>query len=242
MYKAFATLSACFVLALATMASSPVMAQEKEKKARWYKVNLTIFKQKPDRKLDESFTAEALTLEMGDIIQLNQQHTTSKSRSAMNAPLALHHEALGANAPFVNQSIDDDWTEILNKLDPAGQPILYNAQWVQPVYDQNNNTPLYFESSLLQMNQPQLKGMMDLYVSRYLHAHFKVNYWPEDADSSEDLVSFESARRMRSKELHYLDHPLVGILIRMLPMENPIAKQERLEAERIKREAAVKAG
>lgn len=223
---------------LSTLFSAQSLAQGKEKKARWYKVNLTIFKQKPDSKLDESFAANAVELDIPDLIQLKQQQGKSNSQSAINAPLALHHEALGPNSPFVEQSIDEDWIEVLGKLDPAQQPILYNAQWVQPVYDQKNHIPLYFESSLLHLNQPQLRGVMDLHVSRYLHAHFKINYWPENADSFEDLVSFESARRMRSKELHYLDHPLVGVLLRMLPMENPIAAKEKREAERLKAEAA----
>jgi len=222
---------------VSSMLSAQSMAQETEKKARWYKVNLTIFKQKPDSKLDESFAAKAIELDIPDLIQLKQQKDKSDAQSAINAPLALHHESLGSNAPFVEQSIDEDWIEVLGKLDPAKQPILYNAQWVQPVYDQKNHIPLYFESSLLHLNQPQLRGVMDLHVSRYLHAHFKINYWPENADSFEDLVSFEGARRMRSKELHYLDHPLVGVLLRILPMENPIAAKEKLEAERLKAEA-----
>lgn len=231
------TISGLIMVLLMSLLSTQATAQEKEKKARWYKVNLTIFKQKPDHKLDESFTATPIQLDIPDVIQLKHQQGKSRANSAMTAPLALHHEAVGSEAPFVLQTIDEDWTEVLGKLDPASQPIIYNSQWVQPVYDQKNHIPLYFESSLLHLDQPQLRGIMNLHVSRYLHAHFQVNYWPENADSHEDLVSFESARRMRSKELHYLDHPLVGVLLRMLPVENPIAAQEKREANKVKAEA-----
>jgi len=31
---------------------------------------------------------------------------------------------------------------------------------------------------------------------------------------------------MRSKELHYIDHPSIGVLIRILPIEHPLDKQE----------------
>lgn len=219
---------------LTTALSGHAMSEEKEKKARWYQVNLTIFKQKPDHKLDESFTAPPVKLDIPDLIHLKTVDQQSHAQGAVNAPLALHHESLSMESPFIQQNINEEWAETLNKLDPASQPILYNAQWIQPVYDQKNHIPLYFESSLLHMNQPQLRGVMNLHVSRYLHAHFKINYWPEKADSFKDLVGFEGARRMRSKEVHYLDHPLVGILIKMLPVENPIAKQEKLEAEQAK--------
>lgn len=35
------------------------------------------------------------------------------------------------------------------------------------------------------------------------------------------LATFRSKRRMRSKELHYLDHPLMGILVLLTPLETP---------------------
>ena len=41
----------------------------------------------------------------------------------------------------------------------------------------------------------------------------------------------QSHRRMRSKELHYIDHPLVGILIQINPVEiNQIEQPEQANA------------
>ena len=34
-------------------------------------------------------------------------------------------------------------------------------------------------------------------------------------------------RRMRSKELHYLDHPIVGILVKALPVEKQEEPKEK---------------
>ncbi|ODS24639.1 hypothetical protein AB835_02610 [Candidatus Endobugula sertula] len=34
-------------------------------------------------------------------------------------------------------------------------------------------------------------------------------------------VVFREKRRMRSKETHYIDHPLMGVLVRMLPIDPP---------------------
>ena len=224
-----------FILFLSVFASASTLAQDKPKKikkARWYQVNLTVFKQKPDRKLDESFAFQPIALDMANVVQLKKQLAESKAESAIDSPSALHFEAINTDAPYVEQSIDDDWSVVIDKLDPAKQPILYNVQWVQPVYSQKHHIPLYFESSQTHMNQPELKGIMDLHVARYLHAKFHLSYLPETADSYEDMISLQSARRMRSKEVHYLDHPLVGVLLRMLPVESPIVRQEKaLEAQ-----------
>ena len=45
-------------------------------------------------------------------------------------------------------------------------------------------------------------------------------------EAAEATYQIEFRRRMRSKELHYIDHPLVGILVQINPVELP--KEERL--------------
>lgn len=39
------------------------------------------------------------------------------------------------------------------------------------------------------------------------------------------VATFRERRRMRSEETHYIDHPLMGILIRMLPLKTPETTQ-----------------
>ncbi len=40
------------------------------------------------------------------------------------------------------------------------------------------------------------------------------------------IVSMNQQRRMRSEELHYLDHPIIGLLIRITPYERPGLSEE----------------
>jgi hypothetical protein len=201
------------------------------KKARWYQVNVTFFQQKHDRSLDESFNYQKIDLTMSDVLRLyKDENTFILAESGISAPLALHHE--NANAlPYTLQNIDDDWSKVIGKLDPAYQSILYNAQWVQPVYDRPHSLPIYFESSRLLLNQPQLKGLFHLHVSRYLHSKIELQYLPEDSKSLAETLSLQQSRRMRSKEVHYIDHPSIGVLIRILPTEHPLDKIEAEEAE-----------
>jgi hypothetical protein len=192
-----------------------------QKKARWYQINLTFFQQKPDSSLDEDFSFNELTLDMADAVQLHNDNTFTLANSGMNAALALHHENVNGQA-FTEQNISADWQEYLEKLDPVTQPILYNTQWTQAVYDQPNSLPIYFESSLVKLGQPQLKGIIELHVSRYLHSKINLQYIPEEARHLGETISLKQKRRMRSKEIHYLDHPYIAALIRIIPAEHPL--------------------
>ena len=78
----------------------------------------------------------------------------------------------------------------------------------------------------------ELEGTLKVAVSRYLHVYTdlvyrlprKVSAQDEQRSTSGDTVLVDypirSHRRMRSKELHYIDHPLVGILVEARPIEN----------------------
>jgi len=90
-----------------------------------------------------------------------------------------------------------------------------------------------------------LTGNFKLVLARYLHIYNQLNYERKtnvnefDTDATNQLANEEqieivnerlipfneiypmnSHRRMRSKELHYIDHPLVGILIQINPVKH----------------------
>jgi hypothetical protein len=209
---------------LTSLLASNVFAEDEAviKKARWYQINITFFQQKNDRSLDESFNYNKIELTMADVVSLyKDENTFALANSGINAPLTLHHENANALA-FTMQNIDDDWAHMINKLDPVSQSILFNAQWVQPVYEQQHSVPIYIESSKQVLNQPQLKGLFNLHVSRYLHSSIELQFIPEDAENLNKTLSLQQTRRMRSQEVHYIDHPSLGVLIRILPFENPL--------------------
>lgn len=208
------------------LCSSAIADETTIKKARWYQINVTFFQQAHDRSLDESFNYEKINLEMADVIRLyKDDNTFLLAESGLNASFPLHHE--NANAiPYTLQTITDDWEGVIGKLDPVNQVILYNAQWIQPVYEQKHSLPIYFESSQQVLHQPQLKGLFHLHVSRYLHSNIELQYIPEQATSLSQTLSLQQSRRMRSKEVHYIDHPRVGVLIRILPTEHPLDQKD----------------
>ena len=93
------------------------------------------------------------------------------------------------------------------------------------------------KSSHTDKSRNSLTGTFKLVLARYLHIYNQLNYQRKitatDSAASEKqtgvlsndmvphngLYPLNSHRRMRSKELHYIDHPLVGMLIQINPVE-----------------------
>jgi len=79
------------------------------------------------------------------------------------------------------------------------------------------------EPPLLQplVSAPYISGQVTLIMSRYLHFNVNLHYFrPQISESGEtEFVSYPvvSERRMRSKEIHYIDHPLVGVIVLATP-------------------------
>lgn len=84
-----------------------------------------------------------------------------------------------------------------------------------------------------------ISGELKLVLARYLHLYGNLNYHRNDfteshvgysrgysrdysANANNFPISFHS--RMRSKELHLVDHPLVGILIQINPVKKKAVK------------------
>ncbi len=84
-----------------------------------------------------------------------------------------------------------------------------------------------------------LSGTFRLVLSRFLHIYNQLDYQRAVAHTNlefgitgDDLYQFNvfpinSHRRMRSKKLHYIDHPLVGMLIQINPVEKTIEVKDQ---------------
>ncbi len=121
--------------------------------------------------------------------------------------------------------------------------VLFYGSWRQP----GLNAEKAFEIDIQQLDnihetdsENTIAGAFKLVLARYLHIYNKLNYQRkvnaastkqavENTDtatppSESAAVKYENHpinnhRRMRSKELHYIDHPLVGMLIQINPVK-----------------------
>jgi len=102
-------------------------------------------------------------------------------------------------------------------------------------------------SAMFGLSQPatetQTRGILDGYIriilSRYLHAEVDLSYIvgikpQQDIIVSEDKIDpveseplffrLKQSRKMRSKEVHYLDHPVLGVIITATPYNEEPAR------------------
>ena len=89
-------------------------------------------------------------------------------------------------------------------------------------------------SRLAQAQAGELEGMIKVILSRYLHVETDIVFRPQREELEKDIFSLELLdkvdqpvvyrhkqvrRRMRSRELHYLDNPVIGMLVLITPDE-----------------------
>jgi hypothetical protein len=111
--------------------------------------------------------------------------------------------------------------------------VLYSTTWNQDIPDRTKPTPILIQAGERNYGLFELEGTIAITLGRYLHAN--VELWLHDMNEIELLASanqqpgqqdiqwmqLNESRRMRSTELHYLDHPKFGVLIKIEPVEVP---------------------
>lgn len=104
-----------------------------------------------------------------------------------------------------------------------------NTLTIQTVTTLDSNPPTATESTV--------SGNIKLILGRYLHIHTDLLYKrlnkknsptsPKLHVNSFNEFEIKSQRRMRSRELHYIDHPLLGILTLVSPVKTPETAEEK---------------
>ncbi|MBP0048643.1 peptidoglycan binding protein CsiV [Marinobacterium sp. AK62] len=124
----------------------------------------------------------------------------------------------------------------------ANYALLYHKGWLQPITGPSSSPSIRVNASF---EDYELNGTLRIYKQRYLHAQpllqlnsiaLSSGYTPQPAaveapDASEGSAEvttapvqphrwqLEQSRRMRSEETHYIDHPKMGILLHVRPVE-----------------------
>ena len=123
--------------------------------------------------------------------------------------------------------------------------LLYHQAWRQPIYARKTNIFISGGKSL--GGHQELEGSIALSVGQYLKIQTNLwlsqfvapgtdiaENWPDlpslpftdstSSNKSQDylikrIVKITEARSMRSNEVHYIDHPLLGMVIKIIPYE-----------------------
>lgn len=103
----------------------------------------------------------------------------------------------------------------------AGYPVLAHVKWRQVVRAPGEAVPLALARVMGEESETLpagLEGDVKVSVSRYLHLETDLRL------VEGEVYALQQQRRMRSGELHYLDHPHLGLLALITPYEPPEAE------------------
>ena len=92
---------------------------------------------------------------------------------------------------------------------------LTHMLWRQPAVSSKDATPVYVSGST---KTGTLVGTAKVSVRRYLHLDLDL-LLQSPGGPAPGLFRMQAHRRMRSGELHYIDHPAMGALVRITPVK-----------------------
>jgi len=96
--------------------------------------------------------------------------------------------------------------------------VIAAGSWHQPLPPREQPQPLLVQVGHMDAGRRYpLEGLVSVTLGRYIHFRATLLY----RLGSEGLALFQEQRRMRSEEPHYLDHPALGILVRVDPIDIP---------------------
>jgi len=181
----------CLLFTMALLSNSALAAKK-------YDIELIIFERTlKDAALSENWPDDPGTPDLRSAIRLS-----SKSKKGNYIRLAKSHRTLTSEARRISRA--------------SGKPKrLLHLVWRQSAMKRKKAKPVYVAGS---SKTGAVKGTVKVSVNRYLHVDLDLLLSSPSGFGS-GLYRMQAHRRMRSGELHYLDHPVMGALIKIIPYE-----------------------
>jgi hypothetical protein len=221
------TLALCLLLSLPFQ----VVAEESDSVAEppWYEFELVIFQRIAKGAGSTEFWPDdpgAPSLE--GVISFD-----TRGRATLRDNLPIPYRPL----PASERRLNGVWDSFRNSRDYRP---LYHIAWRQQVVDPEQAQALYIylppdKGEAGPLNPPKLEGRIKFGVKRYLHLETDLLLRLPLADQADGNLSMGPALRsyrmqdrlrMRSGKLHYLDHPVLGVLVEAERYEPPAPEPE----------------
>jgi hypothetical protein len=210
----FCILPAILLLALPLQAREP---------APWYDVEMIVYANREAGGGTELWPSVTTTPDWSSSVRLAPAPATE---SGLIGPYTLLTES--------EHRLTAEW-HALKRTHGRLDPLLHVA-WSQPVSSGKRADTVFLQSFIdpastptITSTPPELEGTVKLSINRYLHVELDLLLHEKSAEPlsiGESLFApavqsyrLNSHRRMRSGELHYIDHPRMGVLITAHPHE-----------------------
>ncbi len=118
--------------------------------------------------------------------------------------------------------------DLVRRLKNSGEfEVVEQLAWQQPVPERGNPQPIY-----VNLSNGEVQGHLAVTLGRYLHTQAKLWLEQTPTEPTSDPAAYaqlDQSQRMRSGELHYFDHPLFGLLVRIDKVSPPAALKAQFE-------------
>lgn len=211
-----------FLVAITLSCSALVHPVQAADEAPWYDIELILFKQgAAGIESTENWPEDPGSPDWSEAVSLRPQPPAADPLQ----PYSLLPKAeWRLNAEF----------NALRRSRDGFEPLFHQA-WRQQVATSRNAERLYLGPNRVRNSDtlpPPFEGLIKISVSRYLHVDLDIllrganNNLPFNTlealpSPTRGSIRFHATRRMRSGELHYIDHPRMGALIMISRVELP---------------------
>jgi hypothetical protein len=207
----------------------PVSAEAAGAGAPWYEFEVLVFQ----RIATGAGSTEYWPNDLDSPSRENAIPFNTQGKATLRGNIPIPYRPL----PASERQLGNIWTALRNSRNYRP---LYHVAWRQQMVDPEQAQKLYLylppESGKPgPMNPPKLEGTVKIGVKRYLHmetdlvlrlpttreggnAHFM--------GTNHRSYRMQEHRRMRSNKLHYLDHPVLGILVKAKRYQPATPKSE----------------
>lgn len=217
----------CLVLYLPVQLPADEDATEEE--PPWYEFEVLIFQ----RIAQGAGSTESWPDDPGAPSLENVISFDTRGRATLKDNLPIPYRPL----PAEERRLNDIWSNFRNSRNYRP---LYHIAWRQQMVDSEHAQALYLylppeSGEPGPMNPPKLEGRLQFSVKRYLHMDADILLRLPIAQQADDDFFMEPTfkayrlhdhRRMRSGKLHYLDHPVLGVLVQAERYEPPVPEPE----------------
>lgn len=202
-----------FFIAVLVLSISPAMAETE--KVNWYTVEIVSFTRAKTAQLKERWPSSRAidnAINTAGFTPLPAQQPDSLSMLDIE-PVAASEKQLGRHAYAINKA--------------SGLSVKSHQIWRQKGLPREQAPWINLKS-----DSPALSGKVRISLSRYLHADFDIQLdnpdWPPayanqaamQEESVAKTIDFRVSRKLKRDTIHYIDHPLAGILLRIERYEN----------------------
>lgn len=178
----------------------------------FYKVEVIVFQHlDPAAVGAEAWPAQPGTPALDQALELSALASAPAAVAAAQAPARAGWRALPAAQLTMGGAVQ----RLRNSA--RYRPLLH-VGWVQPLDNADRGAAVHVFSGMTgarddSVSQSLINGTIAVRRGRYLHADIDLVY------KKDVTARLTHSRRLRSKEVHYIDHPLFGVILSVSPVE-----------------------